>query len=69
MEGFASHSTERLKEKVAEGLDGKINGYNLDTYVTTNEIRLDNKNKDLQFFASDFTFDRIYTKNLDIQNL
>jgi hypothetical protein len=44
--------------KCAEGYDGKINGDNLDLYIKTNNIRLDNKNKDLHYFATDFTFDR-----------
>ena len=42
----ANYSTEKLREKVTKGIDGKLNGDNLDIYVTTNEMRLDNKNKD-----------------------
>ena len=43
-------------------IDGKVNGGNVDIYVTTNEERLDNKTK--RCIASNFTFDRIGAKNL-----
>ena len=65
MDDLANHTTEQLREKVTKGKDGKLNGDNLDIYVTTNEVRLDNKNKDLHFFASDFTFDRVDIKELE----
>lgn len=39
---------------IASGLDGKLNGDNLDIRVTTNDLRLTNRDKDLHFFASDF---------------
>lgn len=65
LEDFADYSSERIISKIAEGMDGKINGDNLDIYVTSNDIRMDVKNKDNHFFASDFTFDRIETKHLD----
>uniref|UniRef100_A0A8W8NTK5 DUF6589 domain-containing protein n=1 Tax=Magallana gigas TaxID=29159 RepID=A0A8W8NTK5_MAGGI len=65
LKDFAEFSDFRIIEKVSEGKDGKINGDNLDIYVTTNDIRMDNKNRDYHFFASDFVFDRIKTENLD----
>lgn len=40
-------------------MDGKINGDNLDIYVKINDIRLNNKNKDLYYFVIDFIFDRV----------
>lgn len=46
-------------------MDGKINGDNLDIYVKTNDIRMNNKNKDLHYFATDFTFDRVRLDHLE----
>lgn len=40
-------------------MDGKINGDNLDIYVKINDIRMNNKNKDLYCFVIDFIFDRV----------
>ncbi|XP_062588566.1 uncharacterized protein LOC134250228 [Saccostrea cucullata] len=46
-------------------MDGKINGDNLDLYVKTNDIRMNNKNRDLHYFASDLTFDRVRLDHLE----
>ena len=43
---------------ISAGKHGKFNGDNLDIYVTTNDIRMNNKNRDYHFFASDWTADR-----------
>lgn len=62
---FGEYSTSKIIQGIAEGKDGKLNGDNLDLYVTTNDIRMDNKNKDYHFFATDLTFDRVDSTNLD----
>lgn len=46
-------------------MDDEINGDNLDLYVKTNDIRTNNKNKDLHYFATDFTFDRVRLDHLE----
>ena len=65
MNSFAEFSTDNIIERIAEGKDGKLNGDNLDIYVTTNDVRMDNKNKDYHFFATDITFDRVDVTDLD----
>ncbi|XP_061190846.1 uncharacterized protein LOC133198962 [Saccostrea echinata] len=65
MKDFSDFSDFQIMEKVSLGKDGKINGDNLDVYLRTNDIRMDNKNRDCHFFALDFIFDRISTENLD----
>ncbi|XP_076090697.1 uncharacterized protein LOC143062794 [Mytilus galloprovincialis] len=65
MKDLSNHSDEMIKEQIAKGNDGKLNGDNLDIYVTTNDIRMDNKNKDYHFFASDITFDRVKISHLN----
>ncbi|CAG2220265.1 unnamed protein product [Mytilus edulis] len=50
--------------EIARGKNGKINGDNLDIYVTTNDIRMTNKNKDYNCFASDWTAHRVNLHNL-----
>ncbi|XP_045194194.2 uncharacterized protein LOC123549824 [Mercenaria mercenaria] len=45
----------RLKKSIADGNDGKLNGDNVDIFVTTNDIRMTNRSKDYHFFATDFT--------------
>lgn len=62
---FGEYSTEKIIQGIAQGKDGKLNGDNLDLYVTTNDVRMDNKSKDYHFFATDLTFDRVDCKNLD----
>ncbi|XP_013409173.1 uncharacterized protein LOC106172813 [Lingula anatina] len=62
---YASYSEERIIQSVAKGKDFKLNGDNLDIYVSTNDIRIDNKNRDYHYFASDVTFDRVDTSCLD----
>ncbi|XP_052244230.1 uncharacterized protein LOC127853601 [Dreissena polymorpha] len=44
---------------IHDGKDGKFNGDNVDIFVQTNVIRMENKSKDYHFFASDFTPYRI----------
>lgn len=44
-----------LKKSVADGQNGKLNGDNVDIFVTTNDIRMSNKSKDYHFFATDYT--------------
>ena len=65
MKDFADHCTEQIIHQIAHGTDGKINGDNLDIYVTTNDMRMDNRNKDYHFFASDWTADRVNLNGLD----
>lgn len=62
---FGEYSTEKIIQGIAQGKDGKLNGDNLDLYVTTNDVRMDNKSKDYHFFATDLTFDRVECKNLE----
>ena len=40
MKDLSNHSDEMIKEQIAKGNDGKLNGDNLDIYVTTNDIRM-----------------------------
>ena len=46
------------------GENGKINGDNLDLRITTNDMRIDNRNEDLHYFASDFVMDRVVEEQL-----
>ncbi len=46
---------QRIIKAVAAGKDGKLNGDNVDIYVKTNDIRMNNSNKDYHFFASDWS--------------
>ncbi|XP_062576937.1 uncharacterized protein LOC134238840 [Saccostrea cucullata] len=62
---FGEYSTEKIIQGIAEGKDGKLNGDNLDLYVTTNDVRMDNRNQDYHFFATDLTFDRVDIRDLD----
>ncbi|XP_021372556.1 uncharacterized protein LOC110462743 [Mizuhopecten yessoensis] len=62
MAEFGDFCEEKLIQHISDGKDGKINGDNLDLYVRANDIRLDHTNKDIHYFASDWTADRI---NLD----
>lgn len=65
MNDFGEYSTEKIIQGIAQGKDGKLNGDNLDLYVTTNDVRMDNKSKYYHFFATDLTFDRVECKNLE----
>lgn len=47
-------------------MDGKINGDNLDIYVKINDIRMNNKNKDLYYFVIDFIFDCVWLDYLEV---
>lgn len=53
----------QIIQDIASGLDGKLNGDNLDIRVTTNDLRLTNRDKDLHFFESDFVMNRIKVGN------
>lgn len=65
LENFSDYSFDQIVRNCANGIDGKINGDNLDIYVKTNDIRMNNKNKDLHYFATDFTFDRVRLDHLE----
>jgi hypothetical protein len=65
MEHFAEFSSNNIVKQISAGKDGKINGDNLDIYVTTNDIRMNKKNRDYHFFASDWTADRADLTGLD----
>ena len=65
LKDMATFSSDQIVEQVRKGKDGKINGDNLDIYVTTNDIRMDHTNKDYHFFASDWTVDRVDLSGLD----
>ncbi|CAC5425838.1 unnamed protein product [Mytilus coruscus] len=65
MRDLSNHSNDMIKEQIAKRNDGKLNRDNLDIYVTTNDIRMDNKNRDYHFFASDITFDRVKISHLN----
>lgn len=53
----------QIVQDIASGSDGKLNGDNLDIRVTTNDLRLTNRDKDLHFFASDFVINRVNASN------
>lgn len=65
LKDYCDYTDRRIINKLSTGRDVKINGDNLDIYVHTNDIRMDVKNKDYHFFASDVIFDRISTNGLD----
>lgn len=56
---YGNHTEEKVIRAIAKGHDGKINGDNVDIFVRTNDMRMDNKNKDYHFFASNWTPFRI----------
>lgn len=43
LDRYAKHSEDTLIKAVSTGVDGKINGDNLDLRVTTNDIRMTNR--------------------------
>lgn len=47
---FGAVVENKLIRDLSEGKNGKLNGDNLDIRVNTNDIRMNNKNKDLSFF-------------------
>jgi hypothetical protein len=49
----------RLIRDLSEGKNGKLNGDNLDIRVNKHDIRMNNKNKDYHFFATNFAINRI----------
>jgi hypothetical protein len=49
----------KLIRDLSEGKNGKLNGDNLDIRVNINDIRMNNKNKDYHFFATNFVMNRI----------
>jgi len=55
LKDFGEHVDTNLVAAIRDGQDGKINGDNLDLRVTTNDVRMKNRDKDYHFFASDFT--------------
>lgn len=52
---YANYNKHLVIKEVAAGKDAKLNGDNLDIFVTTNDIRMSNHNKDYHFFATDWT--------------
>ena len=56
---FGAVLENKLIRDFSEGENGKLNGDNLDIRINTNDIRLNNKNKDYHFFATNFVINRI----------
>jgi hypothetical protein len=63
---YGKYNMDNICKDISSGKDGKLNGDNLDIYVHTNDIRMQNSNKDYHFFASDWTPYRL--TNADFQN-
>ncbi|XP_014667743.1 PREDICTED: LOW QUALITY PROTEIN: uncharacterized protein LOC106809250 [Priapulus caudatus] len=59
MKEFGDHMEDKLIRDLSEGKTGKLNGDNLDIRVRTNDIRMNNRDKDYHFFASSFIIDRV----------
>ncbi|XP_062608458.1 uncharacterized protein LOC134270281 [Saccostrea cucullata] len=51
-----------------KGIDGKLNGDNLDIRVDTNDVRMNNKAKYYHFFATDWVADRVSEKLKDLDD-
>ena len=64
IEGFGKEAEESLIQEIALGGNGKFNGDNLDFHVATNDIRMNNRDRDYHFFATDFTLDRVTVDHL-----
>lgn len=56
---FGAVLENKLIRDLSEGKNGKLNGDNLDIRVNINDIRMNNKNKDYHFFATNFVMNRI----------
>ena len=56
---FGAVLENKLIRDLSEGKNGKLNGDNLDIRVNTNDIRMNNKNKNYHFFATNFVMNRI----------
>ncbi|CAC5402623.1 unnamed protein product [Mytilus coruscus] len=63
---FGEQLEEKLIRDVSDGKNGKLNGDNLDIRVNTNDVRMNNKNKDYHFFATNFVLNRISTERQPI---
>ncbi|XP_069125349.1 uncharacterized protein [Argopecten irradians] len=63
---YGEHLQDKLVKDVSEGRNGKLNGDNLDIRVITNDIRMQNKNKDYHFFASDYILDRVDESSMPV---
>lgn len=50
------------------GIDGKLNGDNLDFCVDINDVRMNNKVKDYYFFVLDWVVDRVLVKLEDLND-
>lgn len=59
MRDFGAVVENKLIRDLSEGKNGKLNGDNLDIRVNINDIRMNNKNKDYHFFATNFVINRI----------
>lgn len=53
-----------LIQAISSGMDGKLNGDNLDIRVESNDIRVENKSKDFHFFASNWVADRVNVRTI-----
>ena len=58
---FGDHLEEKLVMDLVKGKTGKLNGDNMDIRVNTNDVRINNKDRDYHFFASSFIIDRVDT--------
>lgn len=56
---------EGLIADLVAGENGKLKGDNLDLRITTNDMRIDNRNQDLHYFASDFVMDKVVDEQLN----
>lgn len=65
MSDLGSYNEEKICQSIGGKHDGKLNGDNVDMYVRTNDMRVGNNNQDYHFFASNWTVDRIDTRDLD----
>lgn len=50
------------------GIDGKLNGDNLDFCVDINDVRMNNKVKDYYFFVLDWVVDWVLVKLEDLND-
>ncbi|CAC5421667.1 unnamed protein product [Mytilus coruscus] len=63
---FGEQLEEKLIRDVSDGKNGKLNGDNLDICVDTNDVRMNNKNKDYHFFTTNFVLYRISSERQPI---
>ncbi|KAL4230439.1 hypothetical protein ACF0H5_010821 [Mactra antiquata] len=56
---------QQLISAISNGARGKLNGDNLDVYVHTSDVRMENKAKDYHFFASDWSPFRLTDEDIE----